>query len=248
MSESGESVYIVTGASRGIGRAVASELATRGVQTLAVARSMPLLESLASECNGQVKYVAADLATPAGIEQVVAKIDDRQEIAGIVHAAGSLIPLEPFQAIDANELVQHFRIHVGAPIDLYQALAKSHAIRRMLFIDSYSATTGRLGWAAYSIIKSAAQMAARCASQELGDTNTIRVFPGAVNTRVVDAVLTTETETAKNFAGMRQRAEFAEPSEAAAFITAILVDVCDDLLRSRESWDYNNSEDRTLAG
>jgi benzil reductase ((S)-benzoin forming) len=143
-----------------------------------------------------------------------------------------------------DELVDHFRIHVAAPISLYQSLAKTSHIKRMVFIDSYSASTARLGWSAYSIVKSTAQMAAMCAAQELDQTDTIRVFPGAVNTRVVDSVLASDTESAKAFAGMQKRGELAEPDEVASFIVKLLVDAPDDLIRSQPAWDYNAPDDR----
>jgi len=113
----------------------------------------------------------------------------------------------------------------------------------MLFLDSYSATTPRSGWPAYSIVKAAAQMAARCAAQELEDTAVIRVFPGAVNTLIVTAVLASNTDTAETFAAMLERGELAEPDEVAAFIVGVLVGTSPEQLRARDVWDYNNPED-----
>ena len=247
MSEMNSSLYVVTGASSGIGRTVAINLAKRGFRVVAAARTKELLNSLSEICGPNLLIVAADLSTSAGIDRVVSEVAGVSEIAGVVHAAGSLVPLEPFQQIDSAELVEHFRIHCTAPIALFQALARSYRVERMLFIDSYSATTPRLGWSAYSIVKSAAQMAARCAAQELADTASIRVFPGAVNTQIVDAVLKSNTETAKTFATMLEKGEFAEPEDAAAFIVALLVDASDDLIGSREAWDYNNAMDRAAV-
>jgi len=236
--------YIVTGASRGIGRAVATALATRGFRVVAVGRSNDLLNSLSEACGAQLIPLSADLATTTGIEQLSACIAEESEIDGIVHSAGSLVPLEPYNMIDSNELTEHFRIHVGAPIALFRSVSKNRRIKRLLFIDSYSASTARVGWAAYSIVKAAAQMAARCVAQELTETRTIRVFPGAVNTQIVDAVLASDTETASTFAEMLEKGEFAEPHEVAEFLVALLVDASDELLGSREAFDYNDSVDR----
>lgn len=242
-------VYIVTGATRGIGRAVACALAARHFRVVAVGRSDELLESLRAECGKLLTTVRADLTTHLGVQTVVDSIasDSLTEPAvvdGIVHSAGSLVPLEPYVRIDPNELGQHFRIHVGAPIELFQSISTHHVIERMLFIDSYSASTARLGWSAYSIVKSAAQMAARCAAQELTSTRTIRAYPGAVRTQMVDAVLHSKTETATTFAAMIAKGEFAEPSDVAKFLVALLVDAADEMLSSQESFDYNNLADR----
>jgi benzil reductase ((S)-benzoin forming) len=246
MSKESSSTFLVTGASFGIGRAVTKALSARGFKVVAVARSEEQLESLATECAGQVQVVVADLATTVGVERVVASVATAADIAGIVHSAGSVISLQPYGELDSDELVEHLRIHVAAPIALYQSLAKTHSIKRMLFIDSYSATTNRVGWSAYSIVKAAAQMAARSAADELPETDTIRVFPGAVNTRIVDAVLESDTETAKVFAAIRDRGELAEPADTAAYIVALIADATDEMIRSQPTWDYNNPDDRQL--
>lgn len=85
-----------------------------------------------------------------------------------------------------------------------------------------------------------------CAWEELPQTRSIRVFPDAVNTQIVAAVLASNTETAATFAGMLERGEFTEPNEVAGFIAALLVDAPDALLTSREAFDDNRPEDRQL--
>lgn len=237
-------IFIVTGATRGIGRAVAIALVSRGFRVVAVGRSVDLLSQLSDTCGPLLTSLRADLSTNEGIQQVAVCISSEKEIEGIVHSAGSLVPLEPYDKLDLDELVEHFRIHVGVPAALYKTVALDHDVKRMLFIDSYSASTARQGWAGYSIVKAAAQMAARCAAQELTKTRSIRVYPGAVNTQIVDAVLASDTETASTFARMLKNGEFAEPDEVAQFLVALLVDASDELLLSRKSFDYNNSADR----
>ena len=242
-------IYIVTGATRGIGRAIATALAERRFRVLAVGRSTELLDSLRESCGTTLTAVQADLSTDEGVQKIVDTIASEPATApavidGIVHSAGSLVPLEPYVNIDLNELMEHFRIHVAAPMKLFQMISQSHSVNRMLFIDSYSASTARVGWSAYSIVKSAAQMAARCTAQELPSTRTIRAYPGAVKTQIVDAVLRSETETAAVFAAMIEKGEFAEPSDVAKFLVALLVDATDELLSSQDSFDYNNSADR----
>ena len=244
MADDHTKTYLVTGASAGIGRAVTEALAARQVRVIAVARSAEPLESLAGGAAGHVRAVVADLSTDEGLGRVVAAVSHVAEIAGIVHAAGSLVSPQPYRCVAGSELVDHFRIHVATPIDLYHRLAANHVVSRMVFIDSYSASAARHGWSAYSIIKAAAQMSARCAAQELAETLSIRVFPGAVNTRVVDAVLASDSETAKAFEAIRARGELAEPADVAKFLVGLLIDASDDLLRSREAWDYNNAADR----
>ncbi|NND04288.1 MAG: SDR family NAD(P)-dependent oxidoreductase [Acidimicrobiia bacterium] len=232
-------MYVVTGASMGIGRAVASELARRGLDVVAVARSPVGIE-------GAVE-VSADLATADGVAAVAQVAAGAGPIDGIVHGAASLIKVAPYGELDPQSLTDHFAVHVGAPIALYRSLVEHNGVRRMLYIDSFSSTTHRAGWSGYSIIKAAAQMAARAAAVEAEATEVIRVFPGAVDTRIVDEVLTSDSPSAPVYAAMRDKGELADPADTARFVAALLVDASDELLATRETWDYNDPEDRAAA-
>lgn len=222
----------------GIGRAVARELVGRGRNVIAVARS-PI------DVEGSTN-VAADLATASGIGAVVEAAAGTGPIDGIVHGAASLIAVTPYADLDPEILTAHFAIHVAAPIALYQALAASNGVGRMIFIDSYSATTLRSGWSGYSIIKAAAQMAARAAADEAAGTAVIRVFPGAVDTRIVAEVLSSASPSALVYAGMRDRGELADPADTARYVAALLVDASDEALLSQDTWDYNGPADRIV--
>ena len=76
----------------------------------------------------------------------------------------------------------------------------------------------------------------------------IRMVPGAVDTRIVDEVLESGSPAAAVYAAMRERGELADPADTARFIASLLVDADDELLRTRESWDYNDPEDRAAVG
>ena len=223
----------------GIGRAVAQELSRRGLDVIAVARS-PI------DIEGPVN-VSADLATKAGVDAVVAAAHGEGEIAGMLHGAASLIRVTPYEELNPERLTEHFAVHVAAPIALYRALAATNGVRRMAYIDSYSATTHRSGWSGYSIIKAAAQMAARAAADEAQGTAVIRVFPGAVDTRIVDEVLESSSPSADVYAAIRDKGELADPTDTARFIAGLLVDASDELLSSQETWDYNDPEDRSAV-
>ena len=80
-------------------------------------------------------------------------------------------------------------------------------------------------------------MAARCARAELSDTQTIRIFPGAVQTGVVDAVLTSNTETAQVFQALKDDGKIATPDKVANFVCKILNDLPDQTLKSVDAWD-----------
>src|SRR5512139_939665 len=66
-------VAIVTGASRGIGRAIAKTLSTEGMRIVLVARSVPDLETATASLSTESSVQAVDLRKPGSAEQVVAE-------------------------------------------------------------------------------------------------------------------------------------------------------------------------------
>ena len=238
--------FIVTGASSGIGRATVAELADRGHRVVAVARRVDELVELATQHSG-VMALAADVTETAGVSEIVAACSRWGQMDGLVHGAASLIEAAGYREMDAAHLSEHFRVHVAAPIALNQALTATLPLRRIVYLDSYSATTLRRGWEAYSIMKAAAQMAARAAAA-WGESLVIRAFPGAVQTPVLDVVLDSAGPAALDYRAMLERGEVAQPADTARFVSDLL-EAPEALVASRDSWDYNSAEDRAaLAG
>ena len=240
-------MYIVTGASAGIGRAICQQLANRNHQVIACARNAVALNELAEEYPDQIQAQALDLSREENVNLLASTVNDSQACS-LVHCAGTRVDLEPYGAIDTKALSHHFQVHVATPIALFQQLlAQGIRIPKIGFIDSYSATVPRVGWGGYSIVKSAAQMAARCARAELSDTQTIRIFPGAVQTGVVDAVLTSNTETAQVFQALKDDGKIATPDKVANFVCKILNDLPDQTLKSVDAWDFNDPQHQALV-
>ena len=238
--------FIVTGASSGIGRATVEELASRGHNVVAVARRRDQLDELAAR-HSTVAALPADVTTELGVERVVAACAAWDRLDGVVHGAASLIDAGGYGAVDPIRLTEHFRVHVAAPIALNQALSATRPPQRIAYLDSYSATTLRRGWEAYSITKAAAQMAARAAAA-WGGPLVIRAFPGAVQTPVLDVVLDSAGPAALDYRAMLERGEVAQPADTARFVSDLL-EAPEALVASRDSWDYNSAEDRAaLAG
>ncbi len=84
---------LITGASKGIGKAIAEELAARKINLLLVARSGDLLTTLANELAAkhgiQVDYFATDLAQPGSVEQIMQWLNNKQyRVQVLVNNAG----------------------------------------------------------------------------------------------------------------------------------------------------------------
>ena len=238
--------FVVTGASSGIGNAAAASLASRGHRVIAVARNAARLESLRQAHSELVHNFVADLAETPGQAAVANHVRSSGPIDGIVHSAGSSVALNNYQDLDVDKLLADMKTHVATPIALNNALRHSLIGGRILYIDSYSASSPRVGWAGYSIIKAAAQMAARSAAAEISDATTIRVFPGAVRTPLVDTVLTAKhvSPVVELFRDLESTGKFSEARSIGEFIADILTTASDEQLSARDYWDFNNPDDR----
>ena len=228
-------MHVVTGASSGIGMGIARGLVARGETVIAVARRAHLLEELAASAPERVQPLPTDITPERGIGEIVEACDSTP-IRSIVHSAGSLVDLVPWADLTPEVLLGHLAVHVAAPIALTAALASSSRVERMVFIDSYSATTPRHGWSAYSIVKSAAQMSARSARQEFPNARVLRVFPGAVDTQLLDLVLGSRTEAAETYLRLQAEGKVSSPELVGQEIADLLLDTPDAVLESEEVW------------
>ena len=124
---------LVTGASSGIGAALARELARHGHDLVLSARSVAPMEALAEELRGlgaEAAVIAADLATPGGAAKLVAELATRGiEIEVLVNNAG-LGALGPFAQAAAKRVDEMLQVNIVALTELTQALLPAMLARR----------------------------------------------------------------------------------------------------------------------
>jgi 3-hydroxy acid dehydrogenase/malonic semialdehyde reductase len=114
---SGRSV-VVTGASEGIGRATALEIAAGGARVVAAARSGDRLDELVDEAGGEVVPVAVDLTSAQDRARLV---DEAGSVAALVNVAGEA-QLGPFAETTLDEVRAQFALNVVALIELTRAV------------------------------------------------------------------------------------------------------------------------------
>lgn len=182
---------LVTGASKGIGKSIAIELAKRGISLLLVARSAPLLEALRDEITQQYRveaaFFAVDLAEPGAVDQVTGWIASNGfsvhmliNNAGYGHSGS-------FGNYSTEEYAQMMRVNMEVPVSLIRALLPSLLqLPRayVLNIASSAAYQAVPGLTVYAATKAFLLQFSRGLSYELRKTNvTVTVVsPGGTDT------------------------------------------------------------------
>ena len=192
-------VALVTGASRGIGRAVARALAAAGAQIVAVARTTGGLTELDDQIQAAgglpVTLVPLDLKDGDGLDRLAVALDDRWEKLDILVAnAGVLGPLSPLAHVEAKHWDEVIAINVTATWRLIRAmdpLLRAAEAGRVVLVTSGVAQRPRAYWGPYAISKAAVDCmgrtyAAECASSPIR----VNLFnPGATRTRMRAAAM-----------------------------------------------------------
>jgi 3-oxoacyl-[acyl-carrier protein] reductase len=182
---------LVTGASRGIGRAIAKRLAADGAHVFVHYNSSKgQADRLVAEiesADGSAEAIAADLADVDAVNRLVAEVKSRlgnRKLDILVNNAGVLEYLNLGEA-DGSALDRLLAVNVRAPYQITSGLVNALAPdARVLFTSSIVAKTVFPGIAAYALTKGAIDTLTRYLAAELGERG-IRVnaiAPGAIDT------------------------------------------------------------------
>jgi short-subunit dehydrogenase len=134
-------ICVVTGASSGIGQALAIALARTGARVWAIARSRERLESVVAEASGYTGTVApvvADLERDEDVESAGREILSRGEgVDVLVHSAGA-IALGTFESVSVADFDRQLRVNLRAPVVLTKTFlpALKRARGQIVFINS----------------------------------------------------------------------------------------------------------------
>ena len=180
---------IVTGASRGIGAAIARALDRAGARVALVARDREALGAVAADLHNGPVILPVDLADPDAPARLVADARDRVGAIDVLVNNAALAARAPTDELDAELVDRLYAVNVRAPLLLVAALVPSMVARgrgAIINISSGSAVVGTPRRAAYAATKGAIDAATRSLAIELGPHG-IRVnsvAPGVVDTEM----------------------------------------------------------------
>ncbi|MGH6908108.1 MAG: SDR family NAD(P)-dependent oxidoreductase, partial [Aestuariivirga sp.] len=186
-------IAVVTGASRGIGRAAALALAKEGAHVIALARTQGGLEELDDEIGklgAKATLVPADIKDFDALDRLGAAIFERwKKLDILVGNAGILGKLTPLAHVDQKLWDEVMAVNVTANFRLIRSLdplLRASEAGRAVFVSSAAAQQCPAYWGPYSISKAALEAMVKTYAAEIA-TTPVRVncfSPGATRTRM----------------------------------------------------------------
>ncbi len=216
--EISSTAVLITGGSRGLGRALGTALAARGARVVLVARGKSELDRAVKEIRehgGEAYGITADVGNKEDTDPIAAQA---AALVGpidiLIQNASTLgpVPLRLLLDTDCEDVEQTLQVNVIGPFRLAKAIAGSMALRGrglVIAISSDAAVEPYPGWGAYGISKAALAHMTRIFAAELKDTRVrfLSIDPGEMDTQMhADAMPDADRST------------LARPEDAAARI------------------------------
>lgn len=251
---------LITGGGRGIGRAVADELATHGATVVLAARSAAEVHVAAEDLRlrGAVAWdLVCDVANPEDVRALVERVvDECGSVDILINNAGILSPMGMTWEVDPEEWA--YNIHVN----LVGAFRVTHAVLplmieegggRIINVSTSAARSAIPGWSAYSAAKAGLDHFTRVLAAEVHPhgVRVNAVYPGATDTRMQAEIRGASDEQFPNAEGFRRRhaeGQLRDPREPAELIfwlctshardlSGQILDIADPIVRERVAHD-----------
>jgi NADP-dependent 3-hydroxy acid dehydrogenase YdfG len=187
-----DQVALVTGASSGIGRAIACGLMREGAYVWAVGRRREALEqALAGEGGGRVRCLEADLTSDAGLSDLGLALERAEALDIVVHSAGA-IHLGRFEGVTIAQFDDQYRLNLRAPWAITQRALPALRRRRgqVVFINSTAGLRAAVEAAQYSATKFGLRALADSLREDVSrdGIRVLSVFVGRTATPMQEAV------------------------------------------------------------
>jgi 3-oxoacyl-[acyl-carrier protein] reductase len=224
--------FVVGGASKGLGRAVAEGLAKEGAQVLLLSRDEQALRKVAAGIGSGASYAVIDIGAADAAEKVAAAVDEKLGgLDGVLVNAGGPPPGEVL-ALSDEQWAQSFQLLIGGPIRLLRLLVpKMTNGGSVLFITSSSVRQPIPNLDSSNVLRPGVAAMAKTLARTLGPgirVNTIA--PGRFNTdRILqldkaraDAQGITMDEQKEQMSKQIPLGRYGEPEELARLATFLL--------------------------
>jgi NAD(P)-dependent dehydrogenase (short-subunit alcohol dehydrogenase family) len=235
----GKSV-LITGAGRGIGRAIALECASEGGNIILLARTHSELQNTAAEISrlgGASLIFVCDISSPSKVDKAVSSAKKEfGEIDVLVNNAGIQPPIGPFSDVDLREWKTNIGINLFGTANVISAVLPGMIARKkgkIINLSGGGSTSPRPNFSAYAVSKTAIVRFTETLAVELSASNidVNAISPGAVNTNMLDEVLLAGSLAGKEADDARKRKEVGgdDPELAAELVCFLASDESDGI-------------------
>lgn len=212
-----DAVVVITGASRGLGLALARALGRRGAKVAMIARDREALDRAAQSVRsegGVATTIAIDVADPNAAATISARTHAALGPPRIViHAASTLgaLPMPSLADTEPGDLAHTFAVNVFAPFAITRALLGALVLGGggvVVDISSDAAIEAYAGWGAYGASKAALDQLGRIWGAELAEAGVrvLSIDPGEMDTQMhADALPDADRSVLADPAGVAER-------------------------------------------
>lgn len=256
-------VAIVTGAGRGIGRAIAFALGNAGAITVLISRTISELQETQAilHSRGQQTMLAVqDVRDWRGVQSLVNRVEE--EFGGIhilVNDAGIQGPIGPLVDNDVESWVDSIHTNLIGIFHCCKAvlpIMKTQRQGKIINLSGGGATSARANFSSYAAAKAAVVRLTETLAEEVKEFNiqVNAIAPGAVNTRILEDIIAAGERAGKQslLETKRQFETGGTPPELPADLTVFLASAKSDGLTGKliatlhdgwESWDANRIQE-----
>jgi NAD(P)-dependent dehydrogenase (short-subunit alcohol dehydrogenase family) len=249
-------VALVTGASRGLGLAIAGHFLAAGARLVVCARTQASIDAGAASlrtahgAQAPLLAVAADVSKPPDVARLIAQAVDRfGGIDVLVNNAGVQGPLGPLETVDGQAWARAVEVNLLGSVLLAQAVLprmKRQGWGKIIQLSGGGATRPMAGMSAYAASKAAVVRFVETLALEVSGTgiDVNALAPGALNTDMLDEVLAAgpaKVGEARHADALRQKATGGASLQEAAALAVFLASAQSDGISGRlisAVWDH----------
>ena len=234
---------LVTGAGRGIGRAIALALADAGAAVVVAARTLGEVEETAAlirAAGGQAQALVIDVADYASVHNALEEVVLARGSADIlVNNAGIQGAIGPLAGNDPQEWQHTINVNLVGTFNMCHAVLPSMINKgwgKIINLSGGGATSPRPNFSAYGVAKAGVVRLTETLAQELRGANiqVNAIAPGAVNTRMLDEVLAAGEDAGTELqAAERRKEQGGTPPSLAAELAVFLASAYSDSLTGK---------------
>ena len=212
---------LIFGATGGIGRQIAQDLAQKGVALHLVGREQSDVATLAGQLGASYSHAQADDTN--SLAEAVKQADDGSGIAGLVWAIGSIL-LKPLVALREDDFIETYKLNVSAPAMAIKAAqpALKAANGSVLLFSSVAATSGFTSHAAIGAAKAGVEGLVRSLAAEFAPDIRVNAIAPSLSDTKMAAPLLASPAMAKGIAQMHPLGRLGTPNDISQLACLLL--------------------------